>query len=302
MTTPSGGARGGVRSPRRRRPEGSGLEHPFLRTLDGGLPVVRTWTEPLTDAPAPRAGAHAAGADGAGTGAEAARADVIGADAAGRADAGAPAVVELERPPGLPVLSAVGDPERLASLLKQVAADLRKAPYWVVLTRGTGELAADILAGWGLEHWSDWDRMLTTEAPDVPGADGVVVLDAERDAAAITDLLDVGNPRSDHRPGQPDHTWYGIRSGDGSLAAVGASVRRDGPDGSFAHLGGIATRPGLRGRGLGSALTARMTADGVRDHGLVTLGMYADNDAARRVYARLGFRVIHRAETWRRPG
>jgi predicted GNAT family acetyltransferase len=42
-----------------------------------------------------------------------------------------------------------------------------------------------------------------------------------------------------------------------------------------------------------------MTADGVAEHGLVTLGLYDDNAAARRVYQRLGFAVAHEVETWR---
>ena len=55
-------------------------------------------------------------------------------------------------------------------------------------------------------------------------------------------------------------------------------------------LKSIATHPGRRGEGLGADITAAITrrafAGGAE---VVTLGMYADNAPARRVYERLGF-------------
>ncbi|RPF21129.1 hypothetical protein [Myceligenerans xiligouense] len=41
---------------------------------------------------------------------------------------------------------------------------------------------------------------------------------------------------------------------------------------------------------------------GLARHGMVTPGMYADKAVARRVDERLGFRLIHEVETWRRQG
>lgn len=56
------------------------------------------------------------------------------------------------------------------------------------------------------------------------------------------------------------------------------------------HLHGLAVLPQTRRRGLGAALTAAATAAGL-DAGAdwVSLGMYADNAGARRLYERLGF-------------
>lgn len=59
-----------------------------------------------------------------------------------------------------------------------------------------------------------------------------------------------------------------------------------------AHLRAIATHPDHRGRGLGADITAAVTRRGL-DAGApaATLGMYSENDVARRLYERLGFRV-----------
>ncbi|WP_344104897.1 GNAT family N-acetyltransferase [Myceligenerans crystallogenes] len=246
---------------------GSGLGHPFLRTMDSGLPVGRTWTE-----------------------------------AGEPDDPGAPAVVELPGDGPAPLLTSAGEPARLAALLARVASDLEVAPEGVWVSRGTGAYAHETFAAWGLAWFSAWDRMATTSAAGLPAAaSGVVRLDPERDGRVIAELLAAANPVTEHAPGRPDHTWYGVRSAEGSLAAVGALTVRGRPGERFGHLGGIGTRPGLRGHGLGTALTARMTADGISRHGLVTLGLYADNDRARRIYERLGFRVFQEVETWRRP-
>jgi predicted GNAT family acetyltransferase len=60
-------------------------------------------------------------------------------------------------------------------------------------------------------------------------------------------------------------------------------------------------RPGARGQGLGAALTAgasrALLAEGAE---WVSLGMWDDNDGARRIYHRLGFRTVHRLTTLHR--
>ena len=56
----------------------------------------------------------------------------------------------------------------------------------------------------------------------------------------------------------------------------------------------IVTRPDQRGHGLGAAVTAYLTDAGLRSGPVVTLGMYSDNEVARRLYHRLGYVTSHR--------
>ncbi|MFD7022674.1 GNAT family N-acetyltransferase [Promicromonospora sukumoe] len=133
------------------------------------------------------------------------------------------------------------------------------------------------------------------------------MLDLDRHADEIGDLLARANPHTRSGAQGPRARlarWYGVRAPSttpgaraGALVAVGSATTT--PTRSV-HLGSIGTDPERRGQGLGGALTARMTADGVAEHGLVTLGLYDDNVAARRVYERLGFVLAHEVETWRR--
>ena len=62
-------------------------------------------------------------------------------------------------------------------------------------------------------------------------------------------------------------------------------------DGSDLSHAGERQKRNLRGRTIGL----------VPQDPMVSLGLYADNDVARRVYTRLGFRLEHRFESRRRP-
>lgn len=230
-------------------------------------------------------------------------------DSTGPDDVGAAAVVELTDPTGRRaghVLTAVGEPERVAALLATVTPEGEVRS--VTVTRGTGVLAGETFSGWGLGPASTWDRMVTETMPSVPdpGAAVVVELDLDRDADEMAALLAEANPGTHqgvHGPHAHRARWYGVRTPSigpggpaGALVAVGSATP---VPGGAVHLGAIGTHPAHRGRGYAGALTARMTADGVAERGLVTLGLYDDNVAARRVYERLGFVVAHEVEAWR---
>ncbi|WP_423464046.1 GNAT family N-acetyltransferase [Promicromonospora sp. MS192] len=252
---------------------GHGLDHVFHTVRTDFLQVVRSWT-----------------------------------DSTGPDDAGAAGVVELGDPTGERpgrVVAAVGEPRRVADLLATVTP--QDVVRGATVTRGAGVLAAPTLSAWGLRPATTWDRMVTETAPVVPdlGAAAVVPLDLDRDADEIEAVLAEANPSTRHGV-RGRHArrarWYGVRmrsAGEGyrtgALVAAGSATP---VPGGAVHLGSIGTLPAFRGRGYAGALTARMTADGVAGHGLVTLGLYADNLAARRVYERLGFVVAHRVETW----
>lgn len=130
--------------------------------------------------------------------------------------------------------------------------------------------------------WCSWTLDPAVAAPwPVESA----VVDLGRADARIDALLDHSASayiRSGDR--QVTH-WVGVEDGD-RLLAVGASHPE--PSGA-AHLVSICTRPDHRGRGLAEHVVRALVRH-ARDDGaaVVYLEMYADNEAGRRLYRRLG--------------
>ncbi|HVL54819.1 MAG TPA: GNAT family N-acetyltransferase, partial [Vitreimonas sp.] len=76
---------------------------------------------------------------------------------------------------------------------------------------------------------------------------------------------------------------------DGEPAAVAKRTTFDGAS----YLSSIGTRPVFRGRGLGRLATAAATVDAVLTGSRWTyLGVFSENEAARRLYRRLGYDEI----------
>ena len=164
---------------------------------------------------------------------------------------------------------------------------------------------ADLLRGLvRLEGGGDWEWMATTrEPPPNPAEAALVDLDDAADAAEIAALA-VENPLFEGEPGTGrTERWVGARDGAGRLIACGARHRTSG---GAAHLSGILVAWSARGRGLGRAVTGALTRESVRDEGVCTLGMYADNAVARRLYHGLGYVTAHawssRHLSWESPG
>jgi ribosomal protein S18 acetylase RimI-like enzyme len=134
----------------------------------------------------------------------------------------------------------------------------------------------------------DWEWMWTTSAP--PEHPDVVALGpADHDEVAA--LLAAASPRHSATIEDDVVVWAGIRE-HGLLVACGAHSEHV-P--GVPHLASIAAHPQARGRGLGAAVTGTLTAWALRAGApVVTLGMYSDNDVARRMYQRLGFTITHR--------
>ncbi|NHN55038.1 GNAT family N-acetyltransferase [Calidifontibacter sp. DB0510] len=183
---------------------------------------------------------------------------------------------------GMNVLGPLGDVDRLLGLLAQ-----RGLPSEVSsLSVERGALAAaerhfDLLPG------GDWDWMWTTTLPPVlPGEALLVPLNDSADARDILALNEIGNPTAESRPGEGvTEAWVGVRE-DGRLLGA-AAMHRTGA--GAPHLVGIVVHPDARGRGLGAAMTASLTRRAVESDGVCTLGMYAHNDVARRLYHGLGY-------------
>jgi GNAT superfamily N-acetyltransferase len=107
----------------------------------------------------------------------------------------------------------------------------------------------------------------------------------------LKELLDLytNYPGNHFVPIQIEHgVYFGVRENNRLVAAGGTHVLA--PKYGIATLGGIFTLPEARGRGYASSVTSALVAEllgrGCRD---VALNVYADNDIAQRVYARLGF-------------
>ena len=134
----------------------------------------------------------------------------------------------------------------------------------------------------------EWDWMWTRTAPPVlPGEDRVEVLDpTSRDEAEA--FLAEHSPRTHGQPfARPGQRWIAVRdTATGALVATGSS---EPSAAGIPTLAGIATAAEHRGAGWGAAVTAHLTRLAVAEAGACTLGMFADNDVARRLYHRLGY-------------
>ncbi|MFG1718915.1 GNAT family N-acetyltransferase [Micromonospora chalcea] len=149
---------------------------------------------------------------------------------------------------------------------------------------------AEVAARLPVARLIEWDFLWTTgPVPRRPEQERVERL-TEADHPALAALIEEAFPSTTSRPGEPGIVgWYGIRDGD-RLLACGADRSR----GDIGFLAGLTVAPGLRGRGLGAALTAGMTDALFARYDTVALGVYPDNVGALRLYRRLGFTATER--------
>jgi GNAT superfamily N-acetyltransferase len=188
-------------------------------------------------------------------------------------------------------VTAIGGPETSAALLRHVVRDLGRPLLGASVPRGTD------LAGLGLDHLTQWDFMVFDADPAVlaavPGFADVEAIPADGTVdAELEEFLQEANPTASARPGwERIRVWGGVRDADGTLVAAGALIRGPGGPG---HLASIGTRPAARGRGLGAAVTAWLTARALSEGDMFCgLGHWVPNETARRVYLRLGYRTTH---------
>ncbi|MFC8923346.1 GNAT family N-acetyltransferase [Cellulosimicrobium sp. NPDC057127] len=204
------------------------------------------------------------------------------------------------------VLWGVGSADAAARLLLDAGERFAPGVARSALPRGTTAAARGLAARTGralpahlrTDPVSAWDWFWTAEPPPYQtGEERVVGLVDEADRAAARALLDDANPAAELDPAATGTHWWGWADDTGALRAV-AGARCPGPGVPW-EIGGVATHPAWRGRGLARAVTAAATRAALREADVVALGMYADNDAARQVYGRLGYVVGQRFESRR---
>ena len=223
-----------------------------------------------------------------------------------------------ERDPFFNRLAAIrwpDDPAQFDARLK-LAMDLFKAldrkPYfWLAPGLSTPSDVVVRLAANGFEdQGGGFDMLLTADpadVPDVPAPKGTVLerwnnpSDADRPALAealalvISEAFAIPDVRRANLVReisltleQPRFHAYVVRI-DGEPVATGERYTFDGAS----YISSIGTRPAWRGRGLGGLVTQALARDSVASGtDLVYLGVYADNARAKRLYERLGFRVM----------
>ena len=134
----------------------------------------------------------------------------------------------------------------------------------------------------------EWDWMWTRTAPPVvAGEERIEPLEpTHRDEAEA--FLTEHSPRTHGQPfARPGQLWVAVRDPrTGALVALGSS---EPSAAGTPTLAGIAVATDRRGAGWGAAVTAHLTRLAVDETGACALGMFADNDVARRLYHRLGF-------------
>ncbi|GAA2723789.1 GNAT family N-acetyltransferase [Cellulomonas aerilata] len=207
-------------------------------------------------------------------------------------------------------LFGLGDPAALARLLEQAVREGRPALAeirYVTSQRGAFEAMDPALApGLGVAaDGSAWDWMWTagplTGDPD--GAERLPLGTAT--AAEVADFLSRGHPTASTAPDDERLIgWWGVRRGGRLRAVVGAILVTPGLP---PHLVSLGVDPATRGQGLAGVVMSAAVGDCllvVPEVGrpMVSLGLYASNDVARRVYARLGFRLEHELASRHRPG
>lgn len=200
---------------------------------------------------------------------------------------GAVAWVGTDAEERVPYLSALGRPEPVGALVAELLPELPPRQR-VTLPRG----AAAFLPAWvGVQDGGEWDFRWLPAPPPVQDAEPLVQPDV--DEVAVKAVLSRTSPRASALPGDAAvRRWWGVPDPDGGLLACAADTSAVTGVG---HLSSIATVPQARGRGLGKAVTARVSR-ALFEAGcdVVTLGLYADNSLGRALYDALGFRDGHR--------
>jgi GNAT superfamily N-acetyltransferase len=198
-------------------------------------------------------------------------------------------------------LFGLGHPARIASLCERAVRDGDPALAgirYATVERGAFEAIDPALAtALGVKAaGSEWDWMWTPGplTGDPTGAERLPLGPAT--AAEVAECLSRAHPTASTAPDDDRLVgWWGVRQDGRLMAVIGAILFTPGLP---PHLVSLGVDPATRGQGLAGVVMSAAVRDclevvpEVGDR-MVSLGLYASNDVARRVYARLGFQLEH---------
>ena len=210
---------------------------------------------------------------------------------------GGPVAVERYRRAYGTSLTVVGEPDDAVRVASRLAPRLDVGsvtlPRAAVVPDGVAFGPPGAGVGW---EWMWTDRV---PAP-VPGEDRVVELDAASGEvrSELAAFLEAHSPRHSAEP-DDEHAraWLGVRASDGDLLACLALYEVvPGVD----LMASVAVATSARGQGLGLAIAAAATRRMLRERPPVaTVDLYSDNEAARALYRRLGYRLDQEFTSYR---
>ena len=205
-------------------------------------------------------------------------------------------------------LVGLGDPPAVARLCGQAAedgGDVLATARFATLERGSFEaMPADLPSRLGFAaEGSSWDWMWTPAelTGDPTGAERLAL--GPETAAEVAECLSRAHPTASTTPDDDRLIgWWGVRQHGRLMAVIGAILFAPGLP---PHLVSLGVDPVTRGQGLAGVVMSAAVRDCLRvvpDVGrpMVSLGLYATNDVARKVYTRLGFGLPHHFSSRRR--
>lgn len=222
-----------------------------------------------------------------------------------RVVASAAAALLVRTSPQGDVLMSRGEPAEVLDLLDAEGRLRRRTgaerALWLSAPRGL-TVPSWVLDALGLVPFSHWDWMAREPDADrdsspvaaLPDGYRIRVIDTAAEAEAVRDVLRRTNPRSTADPlADREDAWSGAYDGDELVGVFGARREQGHGEHGFSwHLHGLGVLESRRGAGLGGALTEHLTRAGfAAGADWVSLGLYAENDGARRLYRRAGFEL-----------
>src|SRR5579884_2866781 len=186
-----------------------------------------------------------------------------------------------------PVLAALSEqPDTLADLLRSILPLLPRK-FHAHISGEAGQILSD---SYHLYSYGRHDKMalLDETASDTIDTSNVIAL-TESNLSELETLYCQSYPGNSFDPRMLEtHCYFGIRQ-DGQLVSV-AGIHVYSPRYRVATLGNVTTHPDYRGRGLGTAVCARLCQH-LRQHvDHIGLNVKADNASAIACYRHLGFR------------